>query len=65
VFKVPGLRNVVSTAPYFHDGSAKTLSIAIRVMAGSQLSREISSKEVNRIQAFLETLTGKQGGGNP
>jgi cytochrome c peroxidase len=59
VFKVPSLRNVALTAPYFHDGSAETLQEAIRVMARYQLGREIPEPEVSSIAAFLETLTGE------
>jgi cytochrome c peroxidase len=59
VFKVPSLRNVALTAPYFHDGSAATLPEAIRVMARYQLGREIPEPEVQRIAAFLATLSGE------
>ena len=59
VFKVPSLRNVALTAPYFHDGSAPTLEEAIRVMARYQLGREISGPEVQSIAAFLGALTGE------
>lgn len=57
-FKVPSLRNIAKTAPYFHDGSAETLEEAIRVMARYQLGRPISDDQVAKIKAFLETLTG-------
>lgn len=57
VFKVPSLRNVALTAPYFHDASAATLPDAIRTMARFQLGREIPQDEVNAIAAFLGTLT--------
>lgn len=59
VFKVPSLRNVALTAPYFHDGSAPTLEDAIPVMARYQLGREISSQDVRAIAAFLRTLSGR------
>ncbi|MDD5056887.1 MAG: cytochrome-c peroxidase [Sideroxydans sp.] len=59
VFKVPSLRNVALTSPYFHDGSAKTLSEAVRVMGKYQLGKELSKKEVNLIVAFLHTLNGE------
>ncbi|MEZ0258124.1 MAG: cytochrome-c peroxidase, partial [Chthoniobacter sp.] len=59
VFRVPSLRNVATTAPYFHDGSAATLPEAVRVMARYQLGRAISEDEVSRIVAFLSTLTGE------
>lgn len=58
VFKVPSLRNVAKTAPYFHDGSVATLEEAIRLMAQYQLGRDISSDEVVKIRVFLESLTG-------
>ena len=59
VFKVPSLRNVALTAPYFHDGSAATLDEAIRVMARYQLGREIGEDDRRLIAAFLESLTGR------
>ncbi len=57
-FKVPSLRNVALTAPYFHDGSATTLAKAVRVMAYYQLGRHASEDDVRLIVAFLESLTG-------
>ena len=59
-FKVPGLRNVELTAPYFHDGSARTLEEAVRVMVQYQLAQEITEVQVGQIVAFLKTLTGEQ-----
>ena len=59
VFRVPSLRNVELTAPYFHDGSAASLEDAVRVMARVQLGRPLADDEVGRIVAFLKTLTGK------
>ncbi|MEP6669949.1 MAG: cytochrome c peroxidase [Chthoniobacter sp.] len=59
VFRVPSLRNVAMTAPYFHDGSAATLPDAVRIMASYQLGRSISEEEISRIVAFLSTLTGE------
>jgi cytochrome c peroxidase len=59
VFRVPSLRNVAQTAPYFHDGSASTLPEAVRVMARYQLGRTIGEDDVGRIVAFLSTLTGE------
>ncbi len=61
-FKVPSLRNVALTAPYFHDGSAKNLEDAVEVMIKYQLGREISSAEVALVVKFLKTLTGKYQG---
>jgi cytochrome c peroxidase len=58
VFRVPSLRNVAVTAPYFHDGSAATLAEAVETMARSQLGRELSGEDIARIVAFLDTLTG-------
>jgi cytochrome c peroxidase len=58
VFKVPTLRNVTKTAPYFHDGSVASLPEAIRVMARVQLGKTLSGDEVNAIAAFLESLSG-------
>jgi len=57
VFKVPSLRQVAATAPYFHDGTVATLDAAVRVMARAQLGRRLQSGEVARLVAFLETLT--------
>jgi len=62
VFKVPGLRNVALTAPYFHDGSAKTLEDAVDVMGQYQLGRKLSSKDIEQITSFLRTLTGEYQG---
>ncbi len=59
VFKVPSLRNVAQTAPYFHDGSIETLDEAIRVMAEHQLGVELSADQVRSIKTFLGTLTGQ------
>jgi cytochrome c peroxidase len=58
VFRVPGLRNVAVTAPYFHDGSADSLSTAVAIMARSQLGRELPQQDVDLIVKFLGTLTG-------
>jgi cytochrome c peroxidase len=60
VFKVPSLRNVALTAPYFHDGSAKTLPEAVQVMFAYQLGRPASPQDVALIVKFLDTLTGEQ-----
>lgn len=59
VFRVPSLRNVELTAPYFHDGSAKTLQEAVTVMAKYQLKRKLSNEEIDSIVAFLKSLTGE------
>jgi len=60
VFKVPSLRNVALTAPYFHDASTDSLAVAVSVMGRYQLGRELSQEDVRAIVAFLESLTGKQ-----
>jgi cytochrome c peroxidase len=57
VFKVPGLRNVAQTAPYFHDASARTLEDAIDVMFKFQLGRVGSKQDKAFIVAFLKTLS--------
>jgi len=57
-FKVPSLRNVAKTAPYFHDGSVKTLPEAVRKMAWHQLGKELSDADVQSIVVFLGSLTG-------
>lgn len=59
VFKVPILRNIVRTPPYFHDGSVESLETAIGIMAKAQLGLDISLEERGDILAFLEALTGK------
>jgi len=58
VFRVPSLRNVAMTAPYFHDGSVSTLPEAVRVMARVQLGITLSDADTSDIVAFLESLTG-------
>lgn len=58
VFKVPGLRNVSRTAPYFHDGSVPTLEQAVLLMGQYQLGVAIPGSDVAPIVAFLNTLTG-------
>jgi len=55
---VPTLRNLVYTAPYFHNGTVKTLPDAVRVMASTQLNRTLLDADVVDIVAFLESLTG-------
>lgn len=59
LFKVPSLRNVTRTAPYFHDGSEPTLEGAIRKMAYHQVGRKLADADVRSIAAWLETLTGE------
>jgi cytochrome c peroxidase len=62
VFKVPSLRLVALTAPYFHDGSAVHLEDAVRVMAKYQLGRKLSDEDVRLIVLFLKTLPGEYQG---
>jgi cytochrome c peroxidase len=58
MFKVPTLRNVAKTGPYFHDGSAKTLDDAVRMMGKHQLGLELGDSEIASIVTWLESLTG-------
>lgn len=60
VFKVPTLRNVELTYPYFHDASARTLTQAVTTMGRVQLGKTFTPKENAEIVAFLKTLTGDQ-----
>jgi cytochrome c peroxidase len=57
VYKVPTLRNVAMTPPYFHDGSVQTLAEAVRVMAKVQLDTELSEQQIGGIVSFLGSLT--------
>ena len=59
VFKVPSLRNVTRTYPYFHDGSVWDLGEAVRIMAEVQLGRKLKDSEVKKILAFLKSLEGE------
>jgi cytochrome c peroxidase len=59
VFRVPSLRNVELTAPYFHDGTAKTLEQAVDVMFKYQLGRSAPKEDKEQIILFLKTLTGE------
>lgn len=58
VFKVPSLRNIALTAPYLHDGSAKTLEDVVQIMAEHQIGKSLKTYEISYIVKFLETLTG-------
>ena len=60
VFKVPTLRNIELTYPYFHDGSAWTLEEAANTMADIQLGQKLSKEELGQMVTFLKTLTGEQ-----
>jgi cytochrome c peroxidase len=59
-FKVPTLRNVELTYPYFHDGAAQNLNQAVDMMGKLQLGKKFTSAENQKIVAFLRTLTGNQ-----
>ena len=61
-FKVPGLRNIEHTWPYYHDGTRETLEDAVRDMGLYQSGVELSEEEIAGITAFLHTLTGKYKG---
>ncbi len=58
-FKVPVLRNIAKTGPYFHDGSVAKLPEAVKMMAKYQLGKELSDEDVADIVAFLKALTGE------
>jgi cytochrome c peroxidase len=62
MLRVPSLRNVAETAPYFHDGSAPTLADAVRKMGAAQLNFNLSDEQIATIVAFLHTLTGNYQG---
>ena len=59
VFRVPGLRNIARTYPYFHDGSIWSLNQAVDIMVQAQLGQKLSDKDINDIVAFLNSLTGQ------
>ena len=59
VFKVPSLRNVAMTPPYFHDGAVNTLPEAVRIMAKVQLGKDLAERDIADIVAFLGSLTGQ------
>jgi cytochrome c peroxidase len=62
VFRVPSLRNVAVTAPYFHDGRSSSLHEAVAIMARTQLGRNIPPQDIDAIVGFLATLTGTYDG---
>ena len=62
VFKVPSLRNIELTAPYFHDGNTETLDGAIKLMGKYQLGVDIPQQDVDLIMSFLRSLTGEYQG---
>jgi len=57
-FRVPILRNIAKTAPYFHNGAVKELKEVVRIMSKYQLGNEFSPKQIDEVVAFLETLSG-------
>lgn len=59
VFKVPSLRNIEMTYPYFHDGSVRELSRAVDIMAKVSLDKELSQEQIDNISTFLASLTGE------
>lgn len=59
IFKVPSLRNVADTAPYFHNGGVDNLADAVKIMAKAQLARELTDSEVEDIVALLQSFSGK------
>jgi cytochrome c peroxidase len=58
-FKVPTLRNIALTSPYFHDGRTESLHEAVSIMASVQLGRPMSEEEIDKIVSFLSALTGE------
>lgn len=58
-FRVPTLRNIALTAPYFHNGSINSLDETVRVMAKVQLNKDLSDQDISDIVAFLNALTGE------
>lgn len=58
MWRVPGLRNLVYTAPYFHNGIVHTIDEAVRIMASTQLNQTLTDPQVADIASFLEALTG-------
>jgi cytochrome c peroxidase len=62
ILRVPSLRNVATTPPYFHDGSAPTLDDAVRKMGYAQLNSTLTDRQITAIVAYLQTLTGNYRG---
>ncbi|MEI6507535.1 MAG: cytochrome-c peroxidase [Bacteroidota bacterium] len=59
MFKVPSLRNITKTNPYFHDGSVNDINKAVQIMAKAQLNKDLNDEEIKSIVSFLESLTGE------
>jgi len=58
--KVPILRNIAQTAPYYHNGAVWSLKEAVKIMGETELGKELSDKEVQSIVSFLNALTGEK-----
>lgn len=59
IFKSPSLRNIEKTGPYFHDGSVASLKEAVKIMAFTQLGRELTDAQADKMVGFFKTLTGR------
>src|SRR5205085_829381 len=59
LFKVPSLRNIEMTGPYFHDGKAQALNVAIAEMADYQLGKPLTAAEIQSIATWMKSLTGE------
>ena len=59
-FKVPSLRNIALTGPYFHDGAAKSLEDAVTTMADIQLGKTLADEDKKKLIAFLKALSDKE-----
>ncbi|RLD24382.1 MAG: hypothetical protein DRI71_02765 [Bacteroidetes bacterium] len=59
MFKVPSLRNIAQTGPYFHDGAVESLSESVKIMGKIQLNKDLTDEQVGEIVTFLKTLTGE------
>ncbi len=59
IFKTPALRNIEKTSPYFHDGSVESLEEAVKIMAYTQLGRELNDEQVSAMVEFFKSLTGE------
>ncbi len=59
MFRIPTLRNIALTAPYFHNGRVNDLKTAVKVMAKTQLNTDLQDEQVAQIVAFLDSLTGE------
>jgi cytochrome c peroxidase len=55
-FRVPILRNITKTAPYFHNGSIKTLDETIKIMGKYQVGIDLTDEQISQIKAFLESI---------